>query len=82
MDCRCDVRCVATWSSEGAGVIANIKAWLYGIAAGAVVFIAAFLYRKGGEDARNKDRIDDYENAEDIRSRVSRDRDWETQTTK
>lgn len=55
-------------------MIANIKAWLYGIAAGAVVFIAAFLYRKGGEDARNKDRIDDYENAEDIRSRVSRDR--------
>jgi len=55
-------------------VIASIKSWIYGIGAAVVFFLGAWLYHKGGSNARRDMEVDDYENAEDIRRRVSVDR--------
>lgn len=42
---------------------------------GAVLaFFGVFLYKKGGNNKEKDLEIDDYENAENIRRRVSRDR--------
>ena len=51
-----------------------IRKYLFGAFAAVLTFVGAFLYRKGGKDKEKDLEIDDYENAEDIRRRVSRDR--------
>lgn len=55
-------------------VIAKLKAWLYTVALGALALFGLLAYRSGRKDAINDIREDDYENAEDIRRRVSVDR--------
>ena len=52
----------------------KIKLWIYGIGAAIFTMVAALLYRKGKKDAIDDVEDDDYENAEDIRRRVSTDR--------
>lgn len=56
-------------------MIASIRMWIYGVFAGLVTFLGVWLYRKGAKDATQNIMEDDYENAEDIRRRVSVDRD-------
>ena len=55
-------------------MFAQIKLYLYGIGAALLTLGAALLYRKGRQDVKRDLQNDDYENAEDIRRRVSRDR--------
>lgn len=55
-------------------MISQIKLWVYGIGAAIFTFGAALLYRKGRQDVKRDLQNDDYENAEDIRRRVSHDR--------
>lgn len=54
--------------------MATVKAWLYGLAFGALALFGVLSYRSGVNDAKRDAEIDDYENAEDIRRRVSTDR--------
>jgi len=55
-------------------MFSKIKLWFYGIGAAVLTTIAALIYQKGKKDAINDVEDDDYENAEDIRRRVSVDR--------
>lgn len=55
-------------------VFAKIKNFVYAAIAGAVFLAGAWLYRSGASNARTDMVEDDYENAEDIRRRVSVDR--------
>lgn len=55
-------------------MLSSIRLWIYGIGAALFTLGAALLYRKGREDALTDVKDDDYENAEDIRRRVSVDR--------
>ena len=56
-------------------MFSTIRLWIYGAFAGLVTFFGVWLYRRGGKDAAHDMVEDDYENAEDIRRRVSVDRD-------
>lgn len=55
-------------------MIGSIKAWLYGAALAAWAGISAWLYIAGKRNQKDGMELDDYENAEDIRRRVSVDR--------
>ncbi len=55
-------------------MIAKIKLWIYGIAAAIGVFAMAWFYRTGKRNAVQDLMEEDYENAQDIRRRVSVDR--------
>lgn len=55
-------------------MFAQIKLYLYGVGAMLLAMGAAMLYRKGRQDVKKDLQNDDYENAEDIRRRVSVDR--------
>ncbi len=55
--------------------MATVKAWFVGLAFGALALFGALSYRKGRNDQEVDARLDDYENAEDIRRSVSVDRD-------
>ena len=54
---------------------ARVKAWFYGAVAAVAVAFSALLYMRGKRDAKRDLELDDYEHAEDIRRRVSVDRD-------
>lgn len=55
-------------------MIAKIKQYLYAALSAMILIAGALLYRKGRQDASANMELDDYENAEDIRRRVSVDR--------
>lgn len=55
-------------------MLAKIKAYLYAAGSALVALIGVILYSKGRKSAKDDARLDDYENAEDIRRRVSSDR--------
>lgn len=51
--------------------MATVKAWIMGLVAGAMMLFGVLAYRGGRKDERQEAQIDDYENATDIRRRVS-----------
>ena len=55
-------------------MIATLRAYVYAVFAALLAFGGVMLYRMGGKNATQKVVDDDYENAEDIRRRVSTDR--------
>lgn len=55
-------------------MLRKLRGYLYAALSAMVAGIGAFLYAKGRSDAKRKMEVDDYENAEDIRRRVSVDR--------
>ena len=55
-------------------MIASLRAYAYAFFAALVAFGGVMLYRMGSKNATQKVVEDDYENAEDIRRRVSTDR--------
>ena len=55
-------------------MIATLRAYVYAFFAALLAFGGVMLYRMGGKNATQKVVDDDYENAEDIRRRVSTDR--------
>lgn len=56
-------------------VIGKLKSWIYAAAFGAISLFGLIAYRSGRKDAISDIKEGDYENAEDIRRRVSADRD-------
>lgn len=56
-------------------MIGSIKGWIYGAALALWAAFSAWLYVSGRRDKKRDMELDDYENAEDIRRRVSDDRD-------
>ncbi len=57
--------------SRGRIMLSGIKAWIYGAVLAAFAAVAGRLYLKGRSDQKTDTMEDDYENAEDIRRRVS-----------
>lgn len=55
-------------------MLAKIKLWTYGAIAAMVAAAGLFLYRSGAKNAKQDMMEDDFENAQDIRRRVSVDR--------
>jgi hypothetical protein len=56
-------------------MLTQIRLYIYGVGAALLTLGAALLYRKGAYDAKKDMWSDDYEHAEEIRRRVSRNRD-------
>lgn len=52
-------------------MFSTIRLWIYGAFSAVVLFVGAWLYRAGGKNAKAGMREDDYENAKDVRRRVS-----------
>ena len=55
-------------------MISNIKAWVYGALVALWAAVSAWLYMAGRRNQKRDAELEDYENAEDIRRRVSVDR--------
>ena len=55
-------------------MIGNIKAWIYGALVALWAAVSAWLYMAGRRNQKRDAELEDYENAEDIRRRVSVDR--------
>lgn len=55
-------------------MMAKIKLWIYGAIAAMIAAAGLFLYRSGAKNAKQDMMEDDFENAQDIRRRVSVDR--------